>query len=74
MTGARNMVRALRDSGVLTAPLPATERTRVLTTSVMAAAFGAVAYIGAVYAIPQLPNLVRMVQKPPAVAHFVKPD
>jgi hypothetical protein len=74
MAGARNMVRALRDSGLLTAPLPETERARLLTTSVMAAAFGAVAYIAAVYAIPQFPNLVRMVQKPPAETHFVKPD
>ncbi len=74
MTGARNMVRALRDSGVLTAPLPEAERARLLTASVMAAAFGAMAYIGAVYAIPQLPNLLHVLQKAPPPVHFVKPD
>ena len=74
MSAARNMVRALRDSGTFTAPLPEAERTRVLTLSIIAATFGAMAYVAGVFAVPQLPNLVRSMQPHPPAAHFVKPD
>jgi hypothetical protein len=74
MSAARNMVRALRDSGTLAAPLPEVERHRILTMSIIAAAFGAMAYVGGMFALPQLPNLMRSIQPPAPTVHFVKPN
>ncbi len=67
---ARNMVRSLRDSGMLTAPPPAPEWRSTALFFVSALAFGAVAYLGAVYGVPLL---IQAMDKPPPPVIYAKP-
>jgi hypothetical protein len=68
---ARNMVRSLRDSGALAAPPPAAPWRSTAISFLGALALGAGVYVGALYG---LPVLAKMVEKPPPVVSFAKPD
>jgi|GEM_PF-3608567 len=67
------MVRALRESGTLgEAPAPSPRR-RLILTLLLAAAFGASAYLLAIWVVPHLPDLMRLGSKPPSLGNFVRP-
>lgn len=67
---ARNMVRNLRDTGALeTQPPPPAWRSGVLYF-VSATAFGAVAYLAAIYGVPLLSKAM---EKPAPVVSFARP-
>lgn len=66
---ARNMVRNLRDSGgIAEAPAPPAWKSTMLLF-VGALAFGAVAYLGAVYGVPLL---AKAMDKPAPVVSYAK--
>jgi hypothetical protein len=67
---ARNMVRNLRDSGALDSKPPGPSWTKTLLFFVSALAFGAVAYFGAIYA---LPGAMKAMQRKPVEVAFAKP-
>jgi hypothetical protein len=67
---ARNMVRSLRESGALAAPPPAPAWRSTVLFFVSALAFGAVAYLGAVYGVPLL---LKAMEKPAPVVSYSKP-
>jgi hypothetical protein len=68
------MVRAMRESGTLgEAPAPS-PRSRMLLTLILAAAFGASAYLLAIWAVPHLPELTHIGSKPATLATFVRPN
>jgi hypothetical protein len=68
---ARNMVRGLRESGALEAPPAAPAWHTTVIFFVSALAFGAVAYLSAIYGVPLL---TKAMQKPPPVVSYAKPD
>ena len=73
VSGARNMVRALREGGFFAAKPPASPARRVVTTVLIGLVFGALAYLFGVFVVPQLPNLLKLGQKTPPPAHYMKP-
>lgn len=73
LSAARNMVRALRQGGFLPAAPPVSPLRGVLTLVLLGLVFGAVVYLLAVFAVPHLPDLVRLVQKDPPPTQFVRP-
>jgi hypothetical protein len=68
---ARNMVRDLRDSGVLAAPPPAPNWRSNVVFFTAALACGAVLYLAVVYG---LPAFIHAMEKPPPPVSYVKPD
>lgn len=66
---ARNMVRNLRDSGLLTAP-SRTEPWRAPLLFIAALLFGAVLYLGGAYAMP---GLMQAMEKKPPPVNYAKP-
>jgi hypothetical protein len=68
---ARNMVRSLRDSGLLRPRNASDAALRTLVLALGALAFGAVAYIGASAA---LPLIGAQMQPKPITQSFAKPE
>lgn len=68
---ARNMVRSLRDSGVLAGPPPTPGWRSNMVFFASALLCGAVLYLVAIYGLPGLMHA--MEKKPPPVS-FAKPD
>ncbi len=68
LMSARNMVRNLRDSGLLTAPRAQPWRGPLLL--IAALLFGAVLYLGGAYAMP---GLMRAMEKKPPPISYAKP-
>jgi hypothetical protein len=74
MSTARNMVRALRDSGDLIVEPPEAVRRRSTMLLILACALGAMIVFFAVTVVPHLGDLARFGRGEAHHANFVKPD
>ena len=73
VSAARNMVRALREGGFFPAKPPVSPIRGIVSVVLVGLVFGAMVYLLAVFAVPHLPDLLRLGQKTPPPAHYMKP-
>jgi hypothetical protein len=73
VSAARNMIRALRESGAMDADTPAVRQRKFIALVVVLAALGAVAVVAAMLILPHV-DLSRIGKGPAAHLNLVKPN